>query len=344
MPTQTTIGSSRIFKIKTQEEFSTLLSDYIDGDIVIIKPNFVDRSPGAHTDLESLRMLFESLDAKLVVTEGHQIVRCLKEGETGLSFEAEGKNRDWSWIHRGGWNYFAEHDDWGWFIEGGHWDELKRLDKRFLDEKGFTNLFDEYSVEYVNVTDEIWSERTVDKDVVKTVVDEKYGSVTEQKVYEYMPEKLYKYRGSPLISLNKFKQYATFTLKNMFGFLPDPIRCWWHGPQNRRMNQSIIDINKLYSTFFDIVGVQESLGRTPINDPDGEISIPGFKYNLHEGLNIVGVGTDRVELDTIMCGLGNYPLSEAEYLKEADSILGNFKVEYYEKAKQLNWLPMMNEK
>lgn len=45
--------------------------------------------------------------------------------------------------------------------------------------------------------------------------------------------------------------------------------------------------------------------------PEGEIILPGFMYNLHEELS---VGIDRVELDTVICGLGSYPLEEAECL------------------------------
>ena len=54
------------------------------------------------------------------------------------------------WVARGGWSYFAEHDDWDWFCQGQHWGKIKELDQRFLDEKGFTDLFN--AVSYTHLT------------------------------------------------------------------------------------------------------------------------------------------------------------------------------------------------
>jgi len=223
-----------------------------------------------------------------------------------------------------------------------HWDKIKEMDQRFLDEKGFTDLFNEFDVAYINVTDEIWAEEIIDPETVKAAVEEKYDPI-EPKIYGYLPKKLHHYRGSTIISYSKYKQYPTFTLKNLFGLLPDPIRCWWHGPNNKRFNQSIIDINKLYTTYFNILGIHETLGKTPVIHPNGAITIPGFKYNIHENLGIVGIGTDRVELDTIMAGLGSYPLPELEYLPLSDGILGKYHEEYYTEAAVLDWLPIMKK-
>lgn len=332
------IGVSKIARIKTSTELRTLIKEHIQSDTVIIKPNFVDREPGTYTDPESLRILFEALDNDLKVIEGHQLIRCTTDDDPGPTFTHKGKERDWRWIARGGWSYFAKHDDWDWFCDDGHWTDLKVRDRMFLDEKGFSDLFTEFGVEYINVTDEIWAGDVVDPESVKKMVESRYGEVSEPKVYEYMPKKLYQHRGSTLISYSKYKQYPTFTLKNLFGLLPDPIRCWWHGPKDTRFHQSVIEINKLYSTYFPILGVHEALGKTPVNDPDGAITVPGFKYNLHEGLGIVGVGTDRVELDTVMAGLGGFPLAELQYLRQADG-LGNYTEKYYSEAHGLNWYP-----
>ena len=337
-----TIGTTQLAKIKTSKELTTLIKPHINTDTVLVKPNFVDRAPGTYTDPESLRTLFEALEAKITVIEGHQLIRCITEDDPGISFTHKGKEHDWLWIARGGWSYFAEHDDWDWFCEGQHRGKIKELDQRFLDEKGFTDLFNEFDVGYINVTDEIWAGDVVDPDKIKAAVEEKYGAI-EPKIYGYLPKKLYKHRGSTIISYSKYKQYPTFTLKNMFGLLPDPIRCWWHGPKNNRFNQSIIDINKLYSTFFNILGIHESLGKTPVNHPEEAITMPGFKYNLHEGLGVVGIGIDRVKLDTIMAGLGGYPLSEIEYLEMAHNVLGKYNIQYYKQAADLNWLPIMKK-
>jgi hypothetical protein len=39
-------------------------------------------------------MLFMELEPRIVVVEGHQLVRVLSEGEDGLRFEIKGEERD----------------------------------------------------------------------------------------------------------------------------------------------------------------------------------------------------------------------------------------------------------
>lgn len=322
MPDITSVGSSKLAYVYSSVDMRELFSHLKFSDKVIVKPNFVDRVEGTYTSPESLRILFEALDSKIIVTEGHGLIRILCDEDKGLCFDHKGKERDWSWIPRGGWNHYAENDDWDWFIEGEHWGLLKELDKKYLDEKGFTDLFNEFNVKYLNTTDEIWEGNIVNPAVVKKEVEEKFGPLFVDRLYEIMPTKLYELRGSTIISFNKFKHYPTFTLKNLFGYLPEPIRCWWHGPKNSRMDKSIVGINKLYSTFFDIIGVQESMGTTPRPDKEGKFGEAGFKYDLIPGSRLVGVSTDRVELDTLMAGVAGFKLDEVSYLGMADGILG----------------------
>lgn len=330
----TSVGSSRLTYVHSVEDMRELLSPYEFSDTVIVKPNFVDRAKGTYTSPESLRVLFEALDSEIVVVEGHGLIRILCDDEKGLCFDHDGKKKDWSWIPRGGWSYYAENDDWDWFIEGQHWDSLKVLDKKYLDERGFTDLFKEFDAEFINTTDEIWAGNTVDPVIIKKEVEANYGPLFTDRFYDIMPNRLYDLRGSTLISFNKFKQYPTFTLKNLFGFLPEPIRCWWHGPKNSRMDKSVIGINKLYTTFFNVLGVQESMGVTPRPDKDGKFGESNFKYDLIEGSKLVGVGRDRVELDTIMAGIAGFKLEEAKYIELADGVLGNSSPELVEGLKR----------
>jgi len=261
-------GSCTVEKVSDPEELGAVLPEAVhDSETVIVKPNFVDRAPGEYTDPELLRILFTALESRIVVVEGHQLIRVLSEGEAGLRFEIKGKTRDWSWIHMGGWSHFERKNDWDWFRDGPHWSHLKKLDRRYMNEKGFTDRFTEFNAEYVNVTDEVWGGDVADPEKVRKTVETRHSSLFDERLYGYMPEKLYRLRGSCLISFSKDKHYATFTLKNMFGLIPDPIRCWWHGPKNSRMNPNVIGVNKLYGSLFDIVGVHEFLGGTPVAPP-----------------------------------------------------------------------------
>jgi len=47
-----------------------------------------------------------------------------------------------------------------------------------------------------------------------------------EELNSMMPKKLYDLRGSTFISFAKLKHYPTFTIKNLFGMIPDPLRPW----------------------------------------------------------------------------------------------------------------------
>jgi len=61
-----------------------------------------------------------------------------------------------NWFLKGdGWKWLIENPDWDWFKKEGYWDQLKKLEKNLLDKYGFTDLFKEFDVSYLNVTNEI---------------------------------------------------------------------------------------------------------------------------------------------------------------------------------------------
>lgn len=68
---------------------------WLDSETIIVKPNWVETKPALFTDCETLRLLLEALDSKVVVIEGHQIARSMNELPEGMSFTLEGKERNW---------------------------------------------------------------------------------------------------------------------------------------------------------------------------------------------------------------------------------------------------------
>jgi len=183
---------------------------------------------------------------------------------------------------------------------------MKKEDKTFLDEYGFTDLFEEFDVTYVNVTDEVWSGRTADPTEVKQSVESRFNAVQIEKLYSMIPKKLYDLRGSTFISLARLKQYASFTIKNLFGMIPDPGRPWWHGPKNKMLAQNIVDINKIYHSLFNVYGICEALNTTALIHTEG--SFEGMfsgKYNVVEGQGVVAFGRDLVSLDAILLNLSD---------------------------------------
>jgi len=261
-------GQTTIAKVSDSNEVRRILVDpWLQSETIIIKPNWVTSEPAQFTDSQTLRMLLEALDSNIVVSESHMIARVREEG---MSFTVGDREINWKWLLMGdGWNWLFENPKWDWFKRNGHWDQIKSEDEAFLDEHGFTDLFKEFDVSYVNVTDEVWSGRIAHPTEVKTSVESCFKPVQIDRLYSMVPKKLYDLRGSTFISFAKLKTYPTFTMKNRFGMIPDPARPWWHGPENSRLAESIVGINKVYHSFFNVYGICEALNTTAVPHPEG---------------------------------------------------------------------------
>jgi uncharacterized protein (DUF362 family) len=299
-------GQTTIARVRDYHELRLMLVDpWLKSETLIIKPNWVTNEPADFTDSDALRTLFEALDSHIIVTESFNIARSLNLLKSGMRFIAGDKEANWRWLLKGaGWDWIIENPEWDWFKVGEHWKQIKKEDKAFLDENGFTDLFREFNIDYVNVTDEVWSGRTADPTTIKRAVESRFKPVRAEKLYGMVPKKLYDLRGSTLISFSKLKCYATFTMKNLFGMIPDPHRAWWHGPNNSRIAGSIIDINKIYRSLFNVYGLFEALNSTAVPHNNGKFEgIYSGKYNIVDGLGVVAFGRDLVSLDAILCNL-----------------------------------------
>ncbi|HDZ18186.1 hypothetical protein LCGC14_0721030 [marine sediment metagenome] len=296
-------GQITIAKVSNSDELKQIMIDpWLESETIIIKPNWVSAAPAAFIDSKTMRMMLEALDSHIVVTESH--THSFNLLEKGMSFTIGDKEVNWEWfITDEGWNWFIENPDWGWFKKG-YWDQLKKMDKAFLDEYGFTDLFKEFDVSYINVTDEVWNERIADPTEVKNLVESRFKPVQIDKLYTMVPKKLYDLRGSTFISFAKLKHYASFTIKNIFGMIPDPMRPWWHGLKNSRFISSIIDINKIYHSLFNVYGICEALNATSFPHPEGKFEdLFMGKYNIKEGFGVVAFGRHLVSLDAILLNL-----------------------------------------
>jgi len=297
-------GQIIIAKVSNSDELKQLLIDpWLESETIIIKPNWVSAEPAAFIDSKTLRMILETLDSHIVVTESH--THSFNLLEEGMSFTIGDKDINWKWFTKDdGWNWLIENPDWDWFKKSGYWDKLKKVDKVFLDEYGFTDLFKEFDVSYINVTDEVWNGRIAEPTEVKRLVESRFSPVQVDKLYGIVPKKLYDLCGSTFISFAKLKHYASFTIKNIFGMIPDPMRPWWHGLNNSRIATSIIDINKIYHSLFNVYGICEALNATAFPHPEGKFEdLFMGKYNIIEELGVVTFGRHLVSLDAIILNL-----------------------------------------
>ena len=331
------LGSVTVDRVKTGEDLRESLGDRLpDSDVILVKPNWYSPQPGNYTDADALGMVMEAVDAKVIVVEGYSMDR--QDGSMG--FTVEGEKVDWGWLTR--------NPGWEWVKEQGRWDQFRRQDRWFRDEHGFTDLFAEHGAEYVNVTEEIWRGNTVESRRVKKRVEERYPAAFTDEIYGYMPRRLDAQMGFPMISLGHVKgyggEYPSLSIKNMFGLIPDPLRAWWHGPDNSRLDQSIVDITKLYASYFSLYGVNEAVKTLVAVDPEGEVKVPWGRYSVKPGHGLVTHGPNLLELDAVTCGLIDVDPGKVGYLQRAGDVFDAYSVDDLEKAETLRsrYLPSMS--
>jgi len=340
-------GSTTVAKVSGSGELRQLLVDpWFESETVVIKPNWVSTEPAGFTDSRTLRMFLEVLDSRVVVTECLHIGRSMNLLKDGMSFTVGDKEVNWRWLLKGeGWNWLVENADWDWFRKGGHWEQIRKEDKAFLDEYGFSDLFQEFDVDYVNVTEEVWSGRAADSGEVKRLVESRFAPVQVERLYGMVPKKLFDLRGSTFISLARLKNYASFTLKNLFGLIADPLRPWWHGPKNSRIARSIVDVNKVYRALFNVYGVCEALNTLAVPNAEGSFeAIYAGRYNIVEGLGLVAFGRDLVSLDAILLNLNDHLMLQETNrlaLEVAEQEFGAYDRDVVKEAKMKvgNWIP-----
>jgi uncharacterized protein (DUF362 family) len=301
-------GSTTIAKVIDSAELRQILNDpWLESKTIIIKPNWVSSDPAEFTDADTLRMFFDVLDSQIIIVESYCLPRAMNLLKDGMSFSTGNREVNWRWLLKGkGWQWLIENNDWEWFKNNGHWDQLKKEDQAFLDIYGFTDLFKEFDVTYINVTEEVWNGRIAEPSEVKRLVESHFKPVHEEELYNLVPKKLYNLQGSTFISLARLKMYASFTMKNLFGMIPDPLRPWWHGPHNSRIAQSIVDVNKVYHALFNVYGICEAIKKVAYTHPAGPYEgIYSGKYNIVEGQGVIAFGRDLVSLDSLLLSLND---------------------------------------
>jgi hypothetical protein len=301
-------GPTTFARVHNPGELKRLLNDpWLNSEYIIVKPNWVSTDPGDFTDADTLRILFKALDSRIIVTESYCLLRSMNLLDDGMSFTIGDREVNWRWLLKGdGWNWLIENPGWEWFKREAHWEHLKQEDQAFRDKYGFTDLFKEFYVTYINVTEEVWNGRIADPTAVKQAVESRYRPVQDEELYRVVPEALYKLRDSTFISFARMKMYASFTIKNLFGMIPDPLRPRWHGPNGNRIAQSIVDINKIYRSLFNVYGICEALNSTAYIHPEGQYK--GFytgRYNLGDGSGVIVFGRDLVTIDAILLYLND---------------------------------------
>jgi uncharacterized protein (DUF362 family) len=216
---------------------------------------------------------------------------------------------------------------------------LRKEDKWFLSEFGFQDLFSEFGVKYINITEEVWKGKVLNSALVKERVEEKFSPVLQEKMYGFLPKKLLRYKDGVFIDLGKVKgiggSYPSLTLKNMFGLIPDPLRAWWHGSDDIYLSRNILDINKLYHTFFEEFGLCEAITSATVSNPQGAIDVPWGSYDVVKEPQFACASEDLLSLDAVMCVLMDINPFSVDYINQGQEEFGRINEKNLEKARGL---------
>lgn len=275
------IGETVLYRVKDLDDFRGFIDEIgVDGEGYVIKPNW--GSASIYTRAETLKLFFEGLKGEKVVIEGYTAWRnSLNTGPDPVNvITSRNAKAMWEWIR--------EQDRW------------------FLEYAGVKELLERYHVEYVNVTEEVWSDRIADPRTIRELVEEKFRPVKREEIYSFIPKRIFDLRDHTLISLNKSRrtiEVASLSIKNLFGLIPDPSRlAKWHGKGDRHLAQSIIDINKVYRSLFkEILWINEV-----------------------EELNLFIGGRNSVEADSITAKILGLNPEIIGYLSLAEEIFGGY--------------------
>jgi uncharacterized protein (DUF362 family) len=229
------------------------------------------------------------------------------DGDT-LVVESYGWARSKDMLVKGEWGSFERAD-------------LRKSDEWFMDYSGIGKVLEKHGVEFLNITEEYWAERTASPDEVKELVEAKHQPLVETDFLGFVPSRLYEMRDGTLLSLAKVRtleapMWVSLSVKNLFGMIPGPSRGKYHGRNHDRLNQSIVDICKVYDSLFDVRGVVEAVHTASVRNRDTmewrNIENPGF----------MSASMEPVELDAVITGLLGTDPNDVGYLKLASETFG----------------------
>ncbi|MHA2183310.1 MAG: hypothetical protein ACXAAH_17975, partial [Promethearchaeota archaeon] len=220
---------------------------------------------------------------------------------------------------------------------------VRESEKDFLIRNGIHSLLRELDIKYINVTEEVLEQRIVDPDLVCKKVIAQYDPIVKTELYSFIPEKLYKLREGTFIDLAKFKIFFSMCVKNIFGMIPEYVgygsRFNYHGKDDRNLTNNIIDINKIYLTLFNVVGIVEGINTLTCNRRS--VSKPykakfGYEYYVSENNGLIYYSNRIHWLDAFIHQQSGKDPNQTEHLSKAADIFGKWPSKLLEVAKQMD--------
>lgn len=267
-------------KVNNADDFARFIKELgVKGTVSIVKPNW--NNANSYTSAKQLHWLFSALRGRTKIVDGYSLYR--NELNTGPdrreAFSPTKAKARWKWI--------KEQDEW------------------FLKFSGINKVLSSHSVEYINITEDVWSLKTLDPDEVRDFVDTKYGILVSQEMYSFVPTRISELRGSTLLSITSSHKGSQRLLstENLFSLIPDPARhIKWYGKDGSRFSQSIVDINKIYRSLFS----------------------PCYWINEIEGTGLFVGSKNSLEADAVAARLLNMDPKKIAYFKHAANVFGEY--------------------
>jgi len=262
----------------------------VKGMFFVVKPDWT--SAEIFTNAQTLDWLFSGLKGRIKLVEAYTPQRSkLDVKQESQELAAANPRARWQW--------FRDQERW------------------FLEFTGINKIFEKHGVEYINITEEVWSMKTLRSDEVRGFVDNNYGILVAQEFYDFVPARIYELRGATFISLCRSRRvgnHISLSTKNPFGLVPDPDRDKkWSGRNENRLSQSIVDINKIYRSLFS----------------------PCYWINEVRELGVFVGGRNSVETDAVTAKFMGVDPEEIDYLKHAANVFGGYDKEILAKAADL---------
>jgi hypothetical protein len=203
---------------------------------------------------------------------------------------------------------------------------LRKGDRWFLEYSGIDRVLAKHNVEYLNLTEEVWAGRIADAGMIQKSVEEKYDPVQFSEMYTKVPSRLYALRGGSLLSLSKYKIVfyplgVSLSIKNLFGLIPGPSRGKFHGKEHVFLDQSIVDINKIYHSLFAVKGIIEAVCSAGVLEAEEE------RTQIKPGCGTAFASEDTVSLDAFATALAGRDPQSVGHLRLAGDVFGSWGAE-----------------
>ncbi|MHA1906422.1 MAG: DUF362 domain-containing protein [Candidatus Thorarchaeota archaeon] len=277
--------------------FKKILSQFDFNAPVVVKPNW--SSSAIFTESKILDWTLSAIECEVIVVESYAMWRneifldssLARDTELLLKLRKQKKN------------------------------DLRKNDEWFLDFSGIQHVLEKHDVEYLNISEELWANRVCNSELIQEEVSKHFSPVATETLSTSVPSHLYDLKGGTLLNLTKPKRslkanFVSLSLKNMFGMIPTPWRRKYHGENEELLTQSILDINKIYNSLFDVVGIIESVFTTSetVENPMNPL--------IHSNTGYIWASENPLELDALVTSqLGLNP-HNIEYLQLAFQVFG----------------------